>query len=76
MNGVAVNIVTVQLLGALGLTLLGTAVSWSRLAKTSGRRVIPNSSIPLGCGLDGCLVLGIVACWLAFTDIPWGTYGI
>ncbi len=51
MNGVAVNIVTVQLLGALGLTLLGTAVSWSRLAKTSGRRVIPIQAFRSAAGL-------------------------
>ncbi len=77
MNGVAVNIVTVLLLAALGLMLLGTAVSWSKLAKTSGR-IIPIQAFRSAAGLTAAtfLMLGIVACWLAFTYIPWGTYGI
>jgi len=49
----------------------------SLLAKTSGR-VIPIQASRSAAGLTAAtfLVLGIVACWLAFTYIAWGSYGI
>ncbi|HYX46201.1 MAG TPA: hypothetical protein VE820_05205 [Sphingomicrobium sp.] len=76
-NGPAVPILSVVLFGLSGLLLLLSALSWSKVARETGRDrpAISIQALRSAAGLTALsfVVLGIAACWLAFTSVSSGS---